>query len=174
MNEVVLEVNNSKNFRELSNTVIVKVKIFDELIERLNFYFKFNDKLFSNYRLQSLKNEFSITNVLSHLLFCCRSPNSNEGQCSSCSRLYVKDADDFISSIKYPFSLIFSNDKIFSNEIKLLFVKSRKMKFDLDILYSSETHFQLLDFKQNRCISFLAAMQPCDIIVFCPKFKLEF
>ena len=48
------------------------------------------------------------------------------------------------------------------------------MKFDLDILYSSETHFQLLDSKQNRCISFLAAMRPCDIIVFCPKFKLEF
>ena len=169
MNEVVLEVNNSKNFRELSNTVIVKVKIFDELIERLNFYFKFNDKLFSNYRLQSLKYEFSITNVLSHLLFCCRSPNSNEGQWSSCSRLYAKDADDFISSIKYPFSLIFSNDKIFSNEIKLLFVKSRKMKFDLDTLYSFETHFQLLDSKQNRCMCFLAAMQPYDITVFCPK-----
>ena len=164
-----LEVDNSKNFRELSNTVIDKVKIFDELIERLNFYFKFNDKLFSNYRLQSLKYEFSITNVLSHLLFCCRSPNSNEGQWSSCSRLYAKDADDFISSIKYPFSLIFSNDKIFSNEIKLLFVKSRKMKFDLDTLYSFETHFQLLDSKQNRCMCFLAAMQPYDITVFCPK-----
>ena len=59
-------------------------------------------------------------------------------------------------------------------KLSYYFVKSRKMKFDLDILYSSETHFQLLDFKQNRCISFLAAMQPCDIIAFCPKFKLEF
>ena len=48
------------------------------------------------------------------------------------------------------------------------------MKFNLDILYSSETQFQLVDSKQNHCMYLLAAMQPCDIIVFCLKFMLEF
>ena len=62
------------------------------------------------YCLQSLQNEFCTTNVLSHLLFCCKSSNSNESQCSLCSRLYVRDSDDFVSSIKYHFSLIFPID----------------------------------------------------------------
>ena len=40
------------------------------------------------------------------------------------------------------------------------------MDFNLDILCSSETHFQLVGSKQNRCMYFLAAMQPCDFIAF--------
>ena len=122
--------------------------------------------LILNYRLQSLKIELCITNILCHLLFCQRSANSNKGQCRLCSRLYVKDANDFVSSIKYHFSLIFSNNKIFSNEIELLFVKVRRMRFNLEVLYSSETNFQLVDSKQNRCMYFLAVKQPCDVVVF--------
>ena len=101
-------------YREVLNTIIDKselydyfIKRFDELIERLDFNFNFTDLLFLNYRLQSLKNEFCIANVLCHLLFYNRSPNSNEGQCGLCSRLYVKNTDDFVSSIKYHFSLYF-------------------------------------------------------------------
>ena len=107
------------------------MKKFDESIHKLTFYFNFNDMLFLNYRLQSLKNEFCITNILCHLLFYQRSPNSDEGQ-------------DFVSSIRYHFSLIFSNNKIFSNEIELLFVKARRMRFNLEVLYSSGTYFQLV------------------------------
>ena len=104
---------------------------FDESIHKLTFYFNFNDMLFLNYRLQSLKNEFCITNILCNLLFYQRSPNSNEGQ-------------DFVSSIRYHFSLIFSNNKIFNNEIELLFVKATRMRFKLEVLHSSETYFQLV------------------------------
>ena len=57
-------------YRELSNTIIDKSKLydcfikrFDELIEKLDFNFNFSDLLFLNYCLQSLKNEFCITNV---------------------------------------------------------------------------------------------------------------
>ena len=97
--------------------------------------------------------------------FCCRSPNS-ESQCSLCSRLFVENENDFVSTIKYDFSLIFSNNKIFSEEIELLFVQSRKTRFNLDVLYSSETHYKLVDSKQNRCMNFLVAKHPCDSMVF--------
>ena len=40
------------------------------------------------------------------------------------------------------------------------------MRFNLDVLYSSETHLKLVDSKQNSCTNFLVANQPCDIIVF--------
>ena len=136
-----------------------------ESIERVDFRSNFTDFSFLNYRLQSLKNEFCITNFLYHLLFCNRSPNSNEGQYRLCSQLYVKDAHDFVSSIKHHFSPIFSNNKIFSNEIELLFVKSRNMRFNLDVMYSFDSHFQLVVSKQNCCMNFLVVKQPCDIIV---------
>ena len=67
----------------------------------------------------------------------------------------IKDANDFVSSIKHYFSLIFPNNKNFSNEIDLLCVRSRRMKFNLDILYSSETHSQLVVSEQNRYMNFL-------------------
>ena len=89
----------------------------------------------------------------------------NEGQCRLCSQLYVKDAHDFVSSIKYHFSPIFSNNKIFSKEIELLFVKSRNMRFNLDVLYSFDTHFQLVVSKHNYCMNFLVVKQACDIIL---------
>ena len=78
----------------------------------------------------------------------------------------IKDANDFVSSIKYYFSLIFPNIKNFSNEIDLLCVRSRRMKFNLDILYSSETHSQLVVSEQNCYMNFLVVKQPCDIIIF--------
>ena len=40
------------------------------------------------------------------------------------------------------------------------------MKFNLDVLYSSETHCRLLDSKQDRCMNVLVVKQPCDIIVY--------
>ena len=129
------------------------MKRFSELIERLDFNFNFTNMLFLNYRLQSLKNELCFTNVLSHLLFCNRSPNSNR-QCRLCSRLYVQDANDFVSSIKYQFSL--TNNKISGNEVELSFVNSRRMRFSLDVLHSSETHFQVVDSKQNCSMIFFS------------------
>ena len=83
--------------------------------------------------------------------------------------MFIENANDFVSSIKYHFSLIFSNNKIFSNEIELLFVQSRKTRFNLDVLDSPETHFKLVDSKQNRCMNFLVAKDPCNIIVFLSK-----
>ena len=72
----------NKRFRKywkLSNTVLDENKLydsflerFDEFFDRLEFYFNFTDMLFLNYCLQSLKNEFCITNVLAHLFFCHR------------------------------------------------------------------------------------------------------
>ena len=120
-------------YLELSNVIIDNnqlydcfIKRFDELIERRNFYFNLTNCLFLNYCLQSLKYVFCIINVLGHLLFCNRSPNSNEGQCRLCSQLYVMDANDFVSSIKYHFCLIFSNNKIFNNEVELLLLNQEK------------------------------------------------
>ena len=78
--------------------------------------------------------------------------------------MHVKDAHDFVLSIKYHFSPIFSKNKIFSNEIELLFVKSRRTRFNLDVLYSFDTYFQLVVSKHNYCMNFLVVTQPCDII----------
>ena len=49
--------------------------------------------------------------------------------------MFVENASDFVSLIKYHFSRIFF-DNIFGNEIEKLFIDSRKMKFNLDVLYS--------------------------------------
>ena len=173
MSEIVLGSRRFKKYCEVTSTIIDKIRLYDcftkrfkELIERVNFNFNFTDPLFLNYGLQFFKNELCVTNVLAHLLFCCRSPNSNESQCRFCSRLYVKNANNFVSSIKYHFPLIFTNDKNFNNEIVLLFAKSRRTRFNLDVLYSSNSHFQLVHSKQNCCMYFLVVKQPCDIVVY--------
>ena len=40
------------------------------------------------------------------------------------------------------------------------------MRFNLDILYSSDSHIQLVDSKQNRCMYFMLVKQWYDIIVY--------
>ena len=40
------------------------------------------------------------------------------------------------------------------------------MRFNLDVLHSSETHSRLVDSKQNLCKNFLVVKQPCDSIVY--------
>ena len=40
------------------------------------------------------------------------------------------------------------------------------MRFNLDVLHSCKTHFELADSQGNCCINFLVAKHPCDIIVF--------
>ena len=69
MNEITFGSKQFKKYRELSDTIINKSKLYDcfmkrfnELIERFNFYFNFTNMLFLNFCLESLKNEFSITN----------------------------------------------------------------------------------------------------------------
>ena len=117
---------------ELLSLIINKVELYecfmkryDGLMDRLLFIFSFVNCLFFRYWLEFLKNEFSMTNVLCHLLFCSRSP-STFNQCRFCSRFFVKNANYFVSSVKYHFSHIFANR--FSNkEIESLFVQERKI-----------------------------------------------
>ena len=66
------------------------------------------------------------------------------GQCRLCSRLYVKNENDFVSSIKYHFTLIFTNNKILGKEVELLFVNSRRMRFSLDVPYCLKLVFSWL------------------------------
>ena len=122
---------------KLSNSITDKnelydcfMKNFDKFIKKLSFYFNFSDCFYLNYRLQSLKNEFCITNVLCHLLFCCRSPNSGS-QRRLCSHLFVENANDFVSSMKYHFSLIFFNNKVFRKEMNLV---KKNLKKDRNVL----------------------------------------
>ena len=130
VNEIVYSSKQFSNYRTLSNSIIDKSELYeffmkrhDELIERLSFSFSFIVCFFKN-RLQSLKNEFCISNVLCHLLFCSRSPNS-KSQYGICSRLFVENASDFVSSnIIFPWFI-------------------RIMKFSLKnrvIIYSIEKH----------------------------------
>ena len=83
------------------------MKYFDKLIIRLCGQFIFNTTLYSRYSLESLKRRFFISNVLAHLFFCNGYPNSTEGDCRSCSELFLNDASDFVSSISYHFTLYF-------------------------------------------------------------------
>ena len=113
-------------------------------------------------RLESLKSQFCISNMLAHLFFCNRSPD-NSDKCKHCSRHYVHDATDFISSIKYHLTSIFPSK--FEKDLELLFANTEVRRLDLDILYHSRTHYTLLDSKQNRCIYFLVAKQLCGLAV---------
>ena len=81
---------------------------YNELIDKLTFDFSFIDCLNFKYRLENLKNEFCITNILYHLLFCSRSRVSSSC-CRLCMHLFVTYADDFVSSVKYHFSHILVN-----------------------------------------------------------------
>ena len=70
----IIDVIRYRSYREdceLSSLIINKselyecfMKRFDELIKRLSFYFDFTDCFYLNYQLQSVKNEFYITNIL--------------------------------------------------------------------------------------------------------------
>ena len=95
----------------LAKTVINRDKLnecfmnhFDKFIIRLSCQFTFNAMLYLRFCLESLKRQFCTSNVLAHLFFCNRSPNSNEGNCRSYSQLFVNDDNNFVSSIKYPTS----------------------------------------------------------------------
>ena len=112
-----------------------------------------------------MKRPFCISNVLAHLFFCNRSPNSNESNCRSCSRLVVNDASDFVSSSRYHFTLIFPSNNVFDRNLELFFAKANLRDFALDLLYQYETYYALVDSNQNRCMYFLVAKQPCELAV---------
>ena len=93
------------------------MKHFDKLIIRLCGQFTFNRTLHLKHIPESSKRQFCISNMLAHLFFCNRSQNSNEGNCRLCSRLFVNDASDFVSSIKYHFILIFPSNNVFKKDL---------------------------------------------------------
>ena len=170
MNAIVYSSKEFKKYRELSSLIIDKfelyecfMKRFDELMDRFSLSFSFVNCLFFRYRLKSLKNEFSITNVLCHLLCCSRSHNSTSYR-KECSRLFVENVDDYVSSIKYHFSLVFTNDKNFNKEIELLFVQSFCLSLKAVIL---------IDAKQNCCINFIIAKHQCEIVIFLSEVYLR-
>ena len=95
LNEIVYGHKLFKKYREISNRITDEnelydcfMKRFDKLIKKRSCYFDSIDCLCLNYRLQSIKNEFCITNVLCHLLFCSGSPIS-ESQCRQIESLFV-------------------------------------------------------------------------------------
>ena len=135
------------------------MKRYNELMDRLPFSFSFVNCLFFRYQLEFLKNKFCITNVLCHLLFSSRSPSSIS-QFRLCSRLFVKNVNDFVSSVKYHFSHIFVN-KFSNKEIESVFAQERKTTFKLDVLFSSENHSELVDSIQNRCMIFFFLLKIC-------------
>ena len=114
----------SKQFRKygkLSSLIINTVELYEcfmkrykELMDRLSLSFSFANCLFFRYRLEFLKNEFSVTNVLVHLIFSSKSFNSTV-HCKQYSQLFFKSASDFVSLIRYHFSLIFTRINIFNN-----------------------------------------------------------
>ena len=123
-----------------------------KLIIKLCGQFTFNTTLYLRYSLQSLKHHFLISNVLAHLFFC-RSRNSNEGNCRSCSRLFVNDASNFVSSIRYHFTL-FPTNNVFNKELELLLAEANLRYFTLDLFYQSGTHYTPVDSDHNRCMFF--------------------
>ena len=149
VNEIVYSSKQFSNYCTLSNSIIDKsglyecfMKRHDELIERLPFSFSFIVCFFKN-QWQSLKNEFCITNVLCHLLFWSRSPNS-KSQYRLCSRVFVENASDFVSSNKYNFSLIYTDNEIFIKKTELLFTQLKCMRFNLDVFFRLKCTLSLL------------------------------
>ena len=170
LNEIVHFKNGFKKYCQISNSILNKDKLYDffmerynDLIDKLTFNFSLTDCLYFKYRLVTLKNESCLTNVICHLLFCNRSP-AKSNCWRLCLRWYVKNGDDFVSSVEYHFSLIFVN-KFNNKDFELVFTQERRMSFKLDLLYSSKTHFGLVDSAQNRCMNFLIVKKPSDFVV---------
>ena len=99
---------------------------------------------------------------MSVLYFKCVGANSNESNCISCTRLFVDDASDFVSSIRYHFTSIFPSNNVFNKDLELFFTKANLRHFSLNVLFHSGNHYMLVDSKQNKCLYFLVAKQPCD------------
>ena len=125
LNEVVNGYTEFKDHRNLARTVIdtnslnhLFMKYFDKLIIRLCGQFTFNISLYLKYNLESLKRQFCISDVLAHFFLCNGSPNSNEGNYRSCSRLFLNDASNFVSSIRYRFTFIFPSNNIFNKDLE--------------------------------------------------------
>ena len=132
------------------------IERYNQLIDNLTFSFSFTDCLYFKYKLENLKNEFCITKILCHLLFCSKSPVLSS-PCRLCSRLFVRDSDDFVSSVKHHFSYVLVN-ACNNNEIESLFTNERKMSFKLDLLYFSKTHSGLVNSTQNRCMNLVIVL----------------
>ena len=99
------------------------------------------------------------------MYFKCVGANSNESNCRSCTRLFVDDASDFVSSIRFHFTSIFPSNNIFNKDLELFFTKANLRHFSLDVLFHSGNHYMLVDSKQNRCLYFLVAKQPYEVAV---------
>ena len=115
-NEVVNGYKEFEDRRNLAKTVIDRKKLnecfmnhFEEVIIRFCGQFTFNTTLYLIYSLELQKLQFYTSDVLTHLFFCNRSQNSNEGNSRSCSRLFANGANDFVSKIRYHFTDVLIN-----------------------------------------------------------------
>ena len=122
LNEIVNGCKQFKDHRNLARTVIDTNKLIEFFMKHFDIIrlcgpFTFSTTLYLRYSLESLKRQFCISNVLAHLFFCNRSPDSNDGNCRSCSRLFVNDASDFVFSIRYHFTLIFLSNNVFNKDL---------------------------------------------------------
>ena len=79
--------------------------------------------------------------------------------------MFVNDASDFVSSIKYHFTFIFPSNNVLNKDLELLFAKVNLRHFALDVFYYSGIHCALIYSNQNRCMYFLVVKQPRELAV---------
>ena len=110
--------------------------------------------------------QFCISNVLSHLLFCESFPNT-PGNSEQCYRPpYVSDDCDFVFYVRNHFTSIFARkNDVFHKDLELLFERLEVRRIDLNLLYSSKQHHDLVVSKQFRCQRFLTLHHPTDIAI---------
>ena len=126
---------------------------------------------FYRIRLELLKSQFCISNVLLDLLFCERSPSAPDN-CKQCSRSYVYDDYDvytrrFVSYVSHHFTSILPSNNVFDKDLELLFAspEAQVRRIDLNLLYLSKDYYDLVVSKQNRCMYFLVAWHPCELAI---------
>ena len=79
--------------------------------------------------------------------------------------MFVNDASDFVSLIKYQFTVIFPSSNVFNQDLELLFAKTNSRHFALGLLYQSGTQYTLVDSNQNRFMYFLVVKQSCYLAI---------
>ena len=79
--------------------------------------------------------------------------------------MFVNDASDFVSLIKYQFTVIFPSSNVFNQDLELLFAKTNSRHFAMDLLYQSGTQYTLVDSNQNRFMYFLVVKQSCYLAI---------
>ena len=151
---------------------IFKIKILTELkcflkefIEELKLHFDFSEIIYFNYCL-SFFDSFDLVQFLLHLFFC---PQAKLvfNDCYFFSMILIDDTEaslEFLNSTEYFFRLIFAR-LVFPSDLSENLFHKKNDRFICNVFYKSESKYQIIKSCEERCMKFVAIVNPIDLII---------